>query len=1090
MVWKKWIAGFNVIFLLLFLFVPLNEVYADNESIDWDQEIKKAANFFPTKEEILNVPTDLIDIYEVEIYPPIGLKDPGETTKLDSTHLGGYLEKNYAVRGYVFLTPEQAKKLSSNTASWGNVTTADQLLGTASENKNIKYKATDGGFIKIYVGNENIKEYFPRDMIDWMNLDDLEKVKLADGITGVFDDGNLCFKKGKYLVEVLYSTARDYKSDEENFKNTRDATIYVANLVARKIPGTTEQFAEKKDFEITIEAGKEGYEKWTDKITVKGYEPSKININGTVKDENKQPIAGAVVTLPKFNVTAKTDNKGRYSLKTEASGSKSFTIQYDINLKKKLSVNTINLEVSPGILPVPGSAILKAVVTDNSGKPVEGAKVEISYLENISFVTLDNNGGITGKNGEFITAINIDKPSLENYPDMNAFPLSLPLEIKVFDQESGSNILTKQFTYPFNLAMIKGATLGPDMKPREEKSPLKLVVNSWRELPIIGARSNEKGEFYLLVPMSDPNMPSLTRLLTTSDLQLMWGEKESPELIYPLKEKLSAGKAVDVGGIDILTPEEHETRIKNLVGEFINSMPLKKEAKSLLLKELSNVVFSDGSTKEVPVYKKNRISSGGTISIPGKKEEYWAKCLVNAEDPPYTIMLHELGHFMHLALVEKNYYTSVIYNKMVGTMHTTWTMPVPSGVSGWVAPDTQKMFTSFSESAADFFAYLAWEYWQKHHPEIKDSVFFNRGYMAEFDNDNKAMEAVSKYLGSQVEGVQTRFLRVFYGNDCIHFPATVYSDYIATMLQYKENPDNWEGWIYRVPARTIQQWIYAKSNHPSAVGVKVAGDVYNIASRYRMFKGIDPVPTATPASEDGNSEIKHNGEIINFKEFPVAEIEFGKELEVIKGTINVDISSVNEQRFLYLNKGTSIVIRDRAVVEVRKGIVGLKGKVTLKTPKAEVTPTGTAVFVEVADDGTTIARVVAGEAVVRAGGTEQSLQAGQKVEVGSNGTLGKIEDFDIETYIKQYLSAPENPFEGGMPPTGLWIVKFIGDVVYYALMVLPYLIIAAMLYVFWRLVKRFGIKKTMIFIIILIVIVVAFVYLYMRLFPPLIQDTF
>lgn len=492
-------------------------------------------------------------------------------------------------------------------------------------------------------------------------------------------------------------------------------------------------------------------------------------------------------------------------------------------------------------------------------------------------------------------------------------------------------------------------------------------------------------------------------------------------------------------------PEEYEKKTKDLVKEFISAMPLTATARKKALSALDKVSFADCFTGGVPFYCDNPGSIGGTICIPGDEKEYWGHNLVNVNAPAYPIILHAMGHLLHHTIVETNYYFHSCHNSCAGAGHTIWAPPAPTAPPGLVDGETQKAFISFSESAADFFALLAMNFWESRHPEIKQSAFFQRGYLEEFESDARALTAAGKYPGCQVEGVQTRFLRAYYGDQCQASPAKVYADFLATMLQYKENPENQECWFQRVPARTIEQWVFAKSNHSPALGPTSAGDdVYNIAACYRIFAGDDPVPAAAPAEREKGAAITAGERQVSFDKFPVAEINFEEEVKVTKGGINIDLSTAEEQKAIYLSQGTTIKVHNRSLVEVKQGVVGIEGKVVLKTPTCTIEPAWAAVYTEVAGNDTTRIKVLAGRAQVSSGKGKTELKAGEEVIVSNTGSISSATSFDLEAFRKSKFPPEEFPFE---PLTGLWIVEFLWRLVVTLVVIIP--LALAVLLIYW-----------------------------------------
>jgi hypothetical protein len=768
----------------------------------------------------------------------------------------------------------------------------------------------------------------------------------------------------------------------------------VAPLVTQVVTPTPE-ISEGVQFTLRVEAP--GYESAESTRFTQDYDPSSIDIWGYVLDAQGAPIPYATVTLVDLGEYVQTDEDGFYQLYVPTEGTRPYEENLDWTLIASITGADVAVEL-PDILSLPEETPLTLTVSDQNGQPFKDGNVTLILVEpdRPSFAALEQEQARLDQNGKFSTRLFLGDPL--DYPYVCDTPLKVVLEVTVMDQ-SGANVLAQaRIERPLNLALIHGVTVGPDMQPRAEEFEPDLspyapgtprLVELAQELFVAHER-DDQGDFCVLVHAL---RPGTLRQPPDDVWQLKWSVLDHLPLYYPLPQPPQPGQKLELGKIDVLTPEEHEQRLKSLVEAFIREMPLISSARSDALNGLNNVVFEYNSTGSVPYFQDSFTSFGGTIVTPHSKEEYWGLNLVNGEDAAYVIMLHEMGHFLHHTLVERHNYLHVCYNKLATGSHETW--QAPTGKS-----ETGQMYLSFAESAGDFYAYVAYQYWEQKQPEIKASVYFQREeYLPEFESDDKALAVLGAGTpGYKVEGVQTRFLRAYYGERTTTSPVWVYSDYLATMLIYMDVANSW----VRRPARTIQQWAQTKQTRDARVTA--------MASRYQLVA--NPVPVVMPTSTSLSPLVRVGDQTLDFSDFPVQEVPLGVEIEVQSGMANLDMSTNTQRRNLYLRQGTVVVLHADGAVEVKKGLVGADFSVTVKTPTAQVTSAGTMFTVEVGESGETRVQTLQGQVQVQgnAGGS-QTLSAGQQVAVSAGGVLGGVSTFDVETTRQELSPAPEMPFD-------------------------------------------------------------------------------
>ena len=757
----------------------------------------------------------------------------------------------------------------------------------------------------------------------------------------------------------------------------------------------TSEVTDGVQFTLRVEA--KGYEPAETTRFTQGYDPSSIDVWGLLIDEQGTPVAHATVTLIDLGIESLADEDGFYRLYVSTKGTQPYEENLDWTLKGTITGADVAVDL-PDVLSLPGETPLTLTVSDQNGRPLKNGSVVLTLSEpdRPSFAALEQDQGRLDENGKFATKLILGDAL--DYAYARDTSLNVVLDVVITDRD-GANVLSQtQIARPLNLALIHGQTVGPDMNPRPEAFEPDLsphapntprLVELAQELFVAHER-DDQGDFWVLV---HPLQPGTMRQPPAIVWQIKWSTFDHLPLYYPLPQPPQPGQKVELGKIDVLTPEEHEQRLKSLVQEFIRDMPLTAQARSDALNGLNNVVFEYNSTGSVPYFRDNFTSFGGSIVTPHSKQDYWGLNLVNDEDAAYVIMLHELGHFLHHTLVERHNYLHVCYNKYATGSHETWKAPTGKGETG-------QMYLSFAESAGDFYAYVAHEYWEQKHPGIKESVYFKREeYLPEFENDEKAMAVLSGGTpGYKVEGVQTRFLRVYYGERTATNAVWVYSDYLATMLIYMDVAKSW----IRRPARTIQQWAQTKQSKDERITA--------LASRYQLVA--NPSPVIMPTSASASPLVRVGAETVDFGDFPVKEVPLGVEVEVKSGTMNLDMSTNTQRRNLYLGEGTVIVLQSDGSVEVKKGLVGADFSVTITTPTAQISPAGTMFVVEVSESGETSVQTFEGQVQVESNaGATQTLSAGEQVAISSAGALGEISTFDVGRARQELSPAPAMPFD-------------------------------------------------------------------------------
>ncbi len=763
----------------------------------------------------------------------------------------------------------------------------------------------------------------------------------------------------------------------------------IKNLKAAGMLGPVEE-----GVAFTIHVQKDGWIPLERPVATGSMSPSSITVTGTVVDPNGNPVSGARLHIASLDITDESDMNGNFRLYAPTEGKDPFSIDLTLHLKQPTTGTRVTI-VGPAnpVLPVPGTPKLNLRATDKDGKPLVKADVELRWTVP-RFVKTPMISAMLDDKGLLQIPLDIRKPDGLSRLAMDESSLTVKLEAVVKPRDGGSRG-SAVFTAPLNLALITGKTVGPDMKPRPEQEAPWAVLGDYRNQCLDSWKDNT-GEFRLLVQPLHP-----LKFSPFKGWALRWSDQNRIAMNCLIKPAPTPGKVVNVGLVDVLTVDEHVNRLTDVLKEFCAAMPLTPVERTDALSAIQRLVFQANSTEAEPKYRDNYTDNSGIISIPGKAAYYWGTNLMENNDPAYQIIPHELGHFMHHHIIEKYAFRHMFYNKLSTGEHKTWTVPPGSSHK---AP-----YLSFSENTADFFALLFRKFWQDRHPEIKDSPYFKLpGYLHEFETDEKAMAVVGAgTAGYKVEGVQTRFLTVFYGNAINTRPAAVYNDYLNTMLLHVDRKTGWGGKLVNRPARTMYQWVQTKKRVPSGIGTS---DVNALANRYRMIPGESPEPTAAAQFRTRDARMRIDGKTEDFQSFPVIPVPLGKVVEITGGTVSIDVSGPTTTRTLTIRAPARIKLISRTRVEVRKGLIGADFPVDIVTPGGTVKPTGTVVQVNVDDTGTATIDTLDGTVEVRSvDGTVKTLKLGESIQLLSDGVLSDISTCNPQKLLSQLLPDVELP---------------------------------------------------------------------------------
>lgn len=744
-------------------------------------------------------------------------------------------------------------------------------------------------------------------------------------------------------------------------------------------------------FNVSVTA--KGFKEINTYFESNNFKPNKFSLKGKIVDKENKPILGAEINISNYNKSVITDVNGYYSISISfEKGSKPFDVNGNFTLVS-LTGNIKTIFNINSVLPAPGETVLE-IKSTSDGLPFEG-KVQIS-TDSSPFVSVQLTEGKLDKDGTFKTPVDIKIPdNIENL-SISEKDLNVLFKVTVFPADGGKSSL-ETINIPLNLSLITGITTGPDMKPRNEKEPPSIADTS-KEM-VVGQVLGQNGEFKILVHPNHPNSGKQKKRW-----EIVWSEANRLPLELPLSQNPEPGQVINLGKIDLLTPDEHVIRLKKVLSDFGKAMPLTLDEQNRFQKAVARLNFQDGTSRTVPSFQDNFFDDSGVVYVPGNKFEYWGKNLLESnisDDPAYEIIPHEMGHFIHHNIVERYSYRNICYNKSSTGTHNTWNLE--QGVSFTKLP-----YISFSENTADFFALLFRNFWVNSSPEIKDSLYFKKkGYLHEFEDDTKPFECLSKGIkGYQLEGIQTRFLSVYYGKKTLTQPANVMNDYLNTMLLYMDTKTFTTGSLTNRPARTISQWAYTKSQLPGAIG---HSDAISLATRYKV-NHLEPEPTASPVFKQKEVEFYIDENKVDFGSYQVSPALYDNRLKLTKGMVGIDLSDFNTRRTLIMKAPCEIKIMSRTQIIVYKGLVSIDFQTELLTPGGKVKPIGTVIQVLVKDNGNTLINVLKGKAQIETtAGDLKEIDLAQSVELNANGTLGTITTCQPEKLFAQILPDVQLP---------------------------------------------------------------------------------
>ncbi len=823
------------------------------------------------------------------------------------------------------------------------------------------------------------------------------------------DQEHLYVRKGRYSIAVGFDISPGMYRGAVH-ETLRQLAQHWAGLIVRRIAGGPPQTGGTR---IAVTARMGGNPPQTQYVDVPaGKTPGQITIRVTTRQMGQggpQPVGGVTVSLPDYNATATTSPAGAAVLRAQGGGQDAIIGAVTFDMQAQAAPAGIELLIrGPDLLPVMGGGELQVTVRDaQSHVPLTDATVKLTLLDaaKLPFVELQQppHGPMPAATA-FTRRITVNEPTQAMVDGgrlkLHDMPLGVRLKVEAWLNSDATVRAEQEWSAPMDLLMLRGTTVGPDMQPRSEAKPPRLVGGG-------GTRPH-------LASQLDPTIPGRFHVLTRASFYsdqttLSWPPGCRLLLQVPMTrfaqrlagQRMEAGRTADLGKIDVLEPAEHEQRIKTWVAEFLDAMQYDNGHLASTKSALAAlpVAYPGGNAGASPVY------GNGQITVYQAEHEYWGQQAFTSQDPPYAIFFHELGHMVHRTMVDRWLTELGWCDKFrIGGDHSTWRTPDASTEGG-------KAMTSFFEAIADFHAYCVFAHLDRVHPEFRqDSIYHDRGYLTEFDTDSRAL--MTRSLGGwQVEGVQTTLLREVYGQTFTAGPGGP----ATSFGQVLRLTDAWtdESWIMRwVPARTIRQWTAMKRKHAPAPGLEQAVQKYGI-DEGRTARVIIPCgPTVRPTRVSVNGT-EH---ALKGDSFAV-DILDGQTIEIVEGQTLILIEAIGRPasyRRVFADQGTRLRFDSESRLTIEAGRVIVDGQITIAQGTTTVTPSGTVVMVEVGQGGALAVTCIEGSAQVSAAGGSATLTSAQAVAVSPDGRLGTPRI----VAVAQVMDAVLGPEAGGQVATG------------------------------------------------------------------------
>ena len=660
------------------------------------------------------------------------------------------------------------------------------------------------------------------------------------------------------------------------------------------------------------------------------------------------------------------------------------------------NLGDVEITAKDKYLPISGFTHLEVNAKNDLGSALESpyeVKIRLDKPELLPFIDITNPQGFIDNTGNYQYDITISEPQLDDFESLNEIPLEANFVVQIIHPQTKAIEFEKKMTLPLGMTLIQGQTIGPDYKPRQQPSPPEFYFTSYQ----IANQADEQGNFYILfnTTLYEKDIEKYKKLAERTQeifsmdnfkFYLQWSSNCSLALKYMLpdsiKSQLTVANKVKIGRdglIDLLSPEEHEDRIKQKVSQFIERMPLKPEKKSFVLGKLDRLTFRYSATTINPVFTDN-LTFSNVIEAPYSRELFWISTYLNGKDnASFTLMMHVMGHFLHHAIVlPENRFYNFLSKKCSGN-EKIWKHQ--TDLLKYMFDKSE--YTSFSEAGADFFNYLIFQFIEQSDKDfVNKSIYYEPGYLTEFANATKAMQAKQKYPPYAVSGIQTSFLVDYYGRNCVNNPSRVFSDFLLNQTLYAVYSKGGD------PASTINEWLVTKRQSHAYEYLDGDGNPFNKAAPFGLIKE-NQLVSLVPVGDFSNSSVDINGNLVSdFSQIPSTSIASNSSISIEKGSFNLIAISNDSIKIIELEPKCKIQIGERSEIKLLEGHFRFKSPLPFQTPLARFNPKSSNFNIKLEPDLTTVI-VFEGEVKFASEGDEDTVKAGQSTTMNKKGKIRK-----------------------------------------------------------------------------------------------------
>ncbi len=604
----------------------------------------------------------------------------------------------------------------------------------------------------------------------------------------------------------------------------------------------------------------------------------------------------------------------------------------------------ITLTASAGYLPVGSFANINLHIEKLPDTLIQ-ATLEVDNPSQTKFIQVANPRLQVDSTGNSSFSININEPDESMYPSLADIPLQVTFKVNIAVTGSEPVLAEKTLTLPVGITLLTGKTTGPDFKPRAEARPPELFPISFQ----IANQTDKKGNFYILFNTTLFNKEldkqrqyarRTGRKFDKANLtpEINWPETCSIPLKYELPDSIvnsiKAGIIVKLGNhgnFDILTPAEHEQRIKQYVETFAKAIPLDEEQKSYLFSKLDKLTFSY-NTKNItkPTFSDN-LNFQPVINIPENKKEFWGTKINETTDPAYSLIFHVMGHFIQQAVVLKQHrYYNFLAEKCGGSK---WIETRRTDELKYLFDKAE--YVSFSEAGADFFTFLMINFLKEKVPGFaNNSIYYHKGYINDFTDFNRFKAVQNKYPAWLVSGPQTSFLINYYGTACQSNPVGVYSDFLLNTIMF-DKLTRGSG-----PASTINQWLLTKHLTYETRSFSGKTDPDKLAATYGLINNHKSI-RLIPRTDFSKARLVLDGNTISdFTQIPAVTVTTSSQITFGKGNFIMLMPSKDTIMMLEADSASSVKVANGHSLTLLSGSFFGDSPLTFNTIRAKFSATG------------------------------------------------------------------------------------------------------------------------------------------------------